>query len=487
MSLSLQVIQQAKVYLFRSRSLSVNGILSRRRLPSTTLPILISLFSKRLATNGNLFSRRSSKSGTLSVGTVQSNPNCAEFIYAHSGQLLDGSIRFADFVGKWLEDYAAVPLRPVTIEGYRQLLKRIIPAIGHIRLSKLQPHHLQELYRNLSESGIRADGKQRFCKDFDVWIKERRLTRRQAAELVGVSDTTVRQMACGRNVSYETAQKVAKAFHVPMKSLFEPASAPDAVLSANSIQHYHKLISSILSTAVEWQVIFANPCDRVKPPKVPHREAQYLDDKQAAHLLELLEQLPDEQLDFRTAVTVLLFTGMRRSELLGLCWKDIDMETGVVSINHTSKYLPGKGIIEDETKNTSSRRSFKVPKELLPLLKRYNVWQMQHRLMVGDQWQDTERLFTSWNGSPMRPNTFTRRFRKWIAETDLPNIHPHSLRHTNATLLIANGTNIQTVSKRLGHSTSSTTANIYAHAIQSADAAAAEAVPVFKLNQKKNG
>ena len=110
---------------------------------------------------------------------------------------------------------------------------------------------------------------------------------------------------------------------------------------------------------------------------------------------------------------------------------------------------------------------------------------MQQRLMAGDQWQDSDRIFTTWNGAPMRPDTFTNRFRRWIATTDLPPVHPHSLRHTNATLLIASGTNIQTVSKRLGHSTSSTTANIYAHAIQSADAAAAEAVSVFKINQKK--
>lgn len=402
----------------------------------------------------------------------------------HSGRVLDGNIRFADFAEKWMEDYAIPQLRKTTVESYKFYLKRTLPAIGHIRLDKLQPHHLQEFYKNLAETGVRADGKQRFRGDFSVWLKEQGMTQQQFSQLANVSGTTVGQLARGKNVSYDTAVKVAAVCGASVSDLFEPTAA-SATLSTNSIHHYHTLISSILSTAVQWQVIYSNPCDRIKPPKVQRKEAQYLDDQQAAHMLELLAQLPTDQLDFRTAVTMLLFTGMRRSELLGLNWSDIDMETGVISVNHTSKYLPKQGIIDDDTKNTSSRRSFKAPPELLPLLRQYRAWQMQQRLKVGDQWHDSDRIFTTWNGAPMRPDTFTNRFRRWITTTDLPPVHPHSLRHTNATLLIANGTNIQTVSKRLGHSSSSTTANIYAHAIQSADAAAAEAVSVFKVNQKK--
>lgn len=402
----------------------------------------------------------------------------------HTGRTLGGNIRFADFAEKWMEEYAAQQLRPTTIHGYRKLLKRILPAIGHIRLDKLQPHHLQEFYKNLAETGVRADGKQRFCGDFAAWLHEQGMTKRQLCALSGLSGAPVGRLIHGQQVSYDTAKRVSVACRREMSALFEPVNA-GATMSANSIQHYHRLISSILSTAVAWQIIYANPCSRVKPPKIQHKEAQYLDDKQAARLLELLAQLPADQMDFLTAVTTLLFTGMRRSELLGLRWSDIDMKTGVISVNYTVKYLTGQGIIEDDTKNTSSRRSFKAPPELLPLLRQYHAWQMQQRLRVGDQWQDKDLIFTSWNGEHMRPDTISHRFHKWITTTDLPPIHLHSLRHTNATLLIASGTDIQTVSKRLGHSTASTTANIYAHAIQSADAAAAEAVSVFKVKQKK--
>ncbi len=400
------------------------------------------------------------------------------------GQVLDGSIKFADFVDKWFEDYAATQLRATTVAGYRELLKRIIPAIGHIRLDRLQPHHLQEFYRNLAETGVRADGKQRFREDFAAWMKRRKLTQSELARQAGVSCTTIGQLAHGKNVSADTAEKVAKAAGVRVSKLFEPA-APDATLSNNSIKHYHQLISSILSTAVKWQVIYSNPCDRVQPPKVQRKEAEYLDDVQTAHMLELLDELPPEKIGFKTAVITLLFTGLRRGELLGLHWSDIDMETGVISINQTLKYLSGQGVFEDETKTASSHRSFKAPSTLFPLLRQYHAWQLQQRLVLGDQWHESNFAFVNWDGTPMRPDTLSNQFRDWIRQTDLPPVHIHSLRHTNATLLIANGTNLQTVSKRLGHSTSSTTANIYAHAIQSADAAAAEAVEIFNTKQRK--
>jgi len=93
---------------------------------------------------------------------------------------------------------------------------------------------------------------------------------------------------------------------------------------------------------------------------------------------------------------------------------------------------------------------------------------------VGDQWEDCDRIYTSWNGKPAHPDTLTQWFVDFIKRTDLPPIHIHSLRHTNATLMIAGGENIRTVSQRLGHAQVTTTANTYTHAIQSADAKAAE-------------
>jgi integrase len=107
-------------------------------------------------------------------------------------------------------------------------------------------------------------------------------------------------------------------------------------------------------------------------------------------------------------------------------------------------------------------------------LKEYRKWQTEQRLAVGDQWEDCDQLFTQWNVKPAHPDTITKWFEDFIKQTDLPQIHLHSLRHTNATLMIAGGEDIRTVSKRLGHAQVTTTVNTYTHAIQSADAKAAE-------------
>ena len=229
----------------------------------------------------------------------------------------------------------------------------------------------------------------------------------------------------------------------------------------------------MLSTAVKWQLIFSNPCSRVVLPKNKRKEAVYLDEEQATQLLHALE---NESVQHQVIVKLLLFTGMRRGELCGLEWKDIDFERAVISVRRSSLYLSGKGVFEDETKNETSERCMKVSDDVIAMLRIWRAEQAKERLRLGDQWQNSDRLFTAWNGAPIRPDVITAWFHKFVTKNGLPPIHIHSLRHTNATLLIAAGTNLTTVAARLGHANTTTTSKIYAHAIRSADEAAAEAL-----------
>ena len=164
----------------------------------------------------------------------------------------------------------------------------------------------------------------------------------------------------------------------------------------------------------------------------------------------------------------------QRGELCGLDWKDIDFERAVIFVRRSSLYMAGRGVFEDETKNTSSERCMKVSADVVSMLRAWRAEQSKQRLRMGDQWQDSDRLFTTWNGAPIRPDGITAWFHKFVTKNGLPPIHIHSLRHTNATLLIAAGTSLTTVAARLGHANSTTTSKIYAHAIKSADQAAAE-------------
>lgn len=404
-----------------------------------------------------------------------------------TGQVLDSSIRFSDFADKWFSDYAEKQLRPKTLAHYRALMKRIRPAIGNIQLCKLQPQHLLAFYDNLEDTGIREDMNYKCTLDFNALLRERALTKEKLAELAGVSCTVLRSINQGKNISQKSMERVCKALGLQEKASFDPV-APDACLSSKTVLHHHRLISTILNTAVQWQVIFSNPCDRVKPPKVEHKEPRFLDEHQAAKLLTLIER---ESMQFRTIIKLLLYTGFRRGELCGLEWTDIDFEHRVIHVRRASLYLPEKGVYEDETKNYSSMRSIKAPGIAIDMLREYRAWQAQERLGQGDQWVNSNRLFTAWNGKPINPGTITSWFHDFILKTDLPYINIHSLRHTNATLQIAGGVPLSTVADRLGHADTNTTGRIYVHAIRSADEAAADTLENIltptKNNKNKSG
>ena len=385
-----------------------------------------------------------------------------------TGQSAEKKIKFSDFCDLWMKDYAETQLRPKTVTRYRGLLERIKPALGSIYLDRLRPTHLTAFYRELAQ--VRKVSTYIARVDLKAFLKEHKVTQTKLAEDSGICTATIRSIIIGNAATEETVKKIADALHIDFNKLFQPSGEPQP-LSGQTILHYHRLISVILQTAVEWQYIPANAAERVKPPKAESNEAVYLDDKQAIRLLELME---DQPIYYRTAVTVLLFTGMRRGELMGLVWSDIDFDNNTITIQRSLQYLPDMGVFTSDTKTKSSRRVIKAPATAIQSLKIYRTWQKRTFMSIGQQWKESGCVFVTQNGTPMHPDTLTSWFGSFIKTTDLPQIHIHSLRHTNATLQIANGVAVTTVAGTLGHSTANTTTKVYAHAIQSAAAASAE-------------
>lgn len=400
------------------------------------------------------------------------------------GLVMDGRIKFADFADEWFK-HKKNDLRPKTYARYLSMLPRINAAIGHLRIDRIQPQHLLSFYENLSEGGIRQDTKYKCIIDLNEYIKQNNITKAELSRKTAVPASSVTSIMHGNNVTLDTANKISEALKIPFKDMFTPVNV-NKPLSSKTVLHHHRLISSILSTAVEWGALFANPCDRTKPPRVEKKEPKYLDEVQAATLLDLLET---ESTEYKTMIRLLLFTGLRRGELLGLEWKDVDFDNFTLQICRTSLYLPDKGIFEDETKNATSNRIIKLSQTAVNDLKAYKLWQKQQRFRVGDQWNETNRIFTTADGKPLHPDTLSRWFSKFIKvhSDKLPPITIHSLRHTNATLQIAGGVPITTVAKRLGHADTVTTSKIYAHAIKSADEAAAETLEnLLTPNKNRN-
>ena len=129
-----------------------------------------------------------------------------------TGQFLDGNITFNDFAQRWFNDYADKQLLSRTVTRYKELMNRITPAIGHIKLCKLQPHHLMEFYNNLSEDGIRFDTKYTPCSDFKEILSASGYTQKMLSEKSGVSLTAIRSCINGKNVSKNTADNISAVF-----------------------------------------------------------------------------------------------------------------------------------------------------------------------------------------------------------------------------------------------------------------------------------
>jgi len=197
----------------------------------------------------------------------------------------------------------------------------------------------------------------------------------------------------------------------------------------------------------------------------------YLNEVQVKEMLKLLS---GEPIQYKTMITLLVYTGLRRGELCGLEWKDIDFDNQMLHVVRTSQYIGKRTMYTKEPKTKSGIRDFSLSTSACQLLRDYQQWQNDQKEKVGDKWIETDRLFTTWEGKPMHPDTITDWFAKFIKRSGLPYVTLHSLRHTNATLMIAEGTDVCTVSRRLGHANTATTLNIYAHALRSKDTEAAD-------------
>lgn len=388
-----------------------------------------------------------------------------------SGQILDSSIRFAEFAEYWLKEYAEKQLRPSTVARYKDILTVVNPALGNIRLDRLQPNHLIQYYNDICKKGVRRDSVCACKVSLQDLIKSKKVTLQQLSESSGLGLQTVRTAVKGGNIAMRSAKQISTALNEPFEKLFDIENKKGGTLSGKTMLHHHRLISSILEKAVKWQVIFANPCDRVEPPKAERKEAAFLDDIQSQELIACLQSEP---LKYRAMIIVLLYTGLRRGELCGLEWSDVDFQNSVIDISKTSLYLPDRGVFDDDTKTQSSKRVIKIPDEAIKILVEHRRQQFIERIKCGDRWVDSNKVFTQWNGKAIHPDTITGWFSRFVKRHDLPPVHLHSLRHTNATLLIAGGTDLRTVSKRLGHSNMTTTSNIYTHAIKSADERASD-------------
>ncbi|MDY6041283.1 MAG: tyrosine-type recombinase/integrase [Candidatus Faecousia sp.] len=362
-----------------------------------------------------------------------------------NGMAMDGrKITLKEFTDRWLAEYADQKLQPGTVEKYRaELEEKVLPALGHLKLSELRPHNLNAFLVGMTKDGARKDGK--------------------------------------------------------------PGG-----YSKGSIAKTRNVLSSVLRTATEWEIIDRNTLDKVRPQAEDAAEKlKFFTPEQAATFLAYIEQpytvkthghkriddtgkeytvgnyesertIPEQ---LRVLFILAIYAGLRKGELLALEWSDIDFENDTIHVSKSVSVVAGQQITKaPKTKN--SCRIVSIPAFLTQRLRSLKAERTRYRLSLGDYWQGADWVFIQDNGKQMSYSTPYSAFQDTIARYNagkpaadqLPAIPFHGLRHTSATLLIASKQDVRTVASRLGHAQASTTMNIYAHALQETDKKAAAAL-----------
>ena len=356
-----------------------------------------------------------------------------------------------------------------TLDSYEVLLKRINAAIGHIRLRDIRPQHLNLFYANLAEAGINAKVRSAYPKPAYLEVAKQ-YTRRDLAKITGVGFGSVARSVAD-HVSEETARALCNSLGLKLEDAFD-VRGQDAKLSLSTIVSIHRVVHAILAQAEKEGLIPYNPANRAQVPRAPHKEAEYLEPDQLAAILDALETEP---LMWRTLFHLMIVTGCRRAEIAALHWSQVDFEKAILTVDRAMVKSGGK-LIEGPTKTNIARR-MTLPAETLDLLKHYRAKQAEDRLAIGDAWTGTEDyIFTREDGQPKGPNAITRWTHGFCDRHGLPRFHPHTLRHSLASLLIASGHDIVAVSRRLGHANPSMTLNVYAHVLEKADTSTTETI-----------
>jgi integrase len=242
-------------------------------------------------------------------------------------------------------------------------------------------------------------------------------------------------------------------------------------LSSRSVKYTLDVLRLALGRAVKWGVVMRNVAALVDAPRIRHRPVTVLTPEQARQLTEAAR---GDRLEALYLVGLSL--GLRLGEVLGLKWSDIDLAKRELRVQRALQRQTGKGLLEVETKTDRSRRALIMPIVLEDALRRWQVTQNLERHVAGSLWHRSDFVFTTTFGTPQDQSDVNRSFHKLLSRAGLQRIRFHDLRHSCASLLLAQGMSPRVVMETLGHSRIALTMDIYSHVLPALKRDAADAM-----------
>jgi integrase len=248
-------------------------------------------------------------------------------------------------------------------------------------------------------------------------------------------------------------------------------------LSPRSVRHIHGTLRTALGKAVKWDLLARNPADadRVDLPAIPAIE-ELREDAPVWSPLQLRRFLAGVRDDpLFAAWRLLATTGMRRGEVLGLRWSDVDLDAGTIAVR-SALVVVNYQVQTSEPKTRKGRRRFSVDEETVSSLRTHRAAQAAERLLIGQGWHDSDLVFTAPGGDPIHPQRFSDWFQQHIARLGLPRIRLHDVRHSYITAGLAAGIDTKIMAERVGHADPAFTAKVYQHVLKEMDETAAKRV-----------
>jgi integrase len=236
----------------------------------------------------------------------------------------------------------------------------------------------------------------------------------------------------------------------------------------STVRRIRAVLCQALDQGVRWGYVTRNVAKLSRSPKLPRKEGRTMSSDQVRLFLNALSGHPHESL-----YALMLATGLRRGEALGLRWDDYDKESGTLQIRRQLQRLES-GLVAVDTKTSSSRRSVNLPRGIVGMLETRRGQQAEDAINLGQEWINGGYIFTTKLGAPLDPRNLLREFKGICEAAGLGNWHIHELRHSAASLMLAQGVKIQVVSDILGHASIRMTADVYGHILAPDRHAAAE-------------
>lgn len=337
--------------------------------------------------------------------------------------------------------------------------KRLQPRLNAPTVAELKRLYA-EAVRQKDAGGFTTAGRQTVADYLDYWLE----TYARGATKPGTYDR-YRQVANAHIKPAVGTVRLDKLTPTHLASLYRAKldggrlDGKPGGLSPRTVRYIHATLHEALGHAVRWGLLTRNVADAVDAPRLDRTEMHYWDVDQVSVFLDAAAGSR-----FAPIFELAILTGLRRGELLGLRWQDLDLDAGRLTVRQTLIDKSGH-ITFSSPKTYRSRRPVALSESAVALLKRHKRDQNLERLRAGEGWTPSDLVFTSELGTPVQPRNLYRAFSHATQAARLPKIRFHDLRHSHATLLFAADVHPKIVSERLGHATVGFTLDVYAHVV----------------------